>query len=118
MVADFEAGLGTLSRMRPGQIDRFLLVAEPTAKSLEVARRARTMIRDGDLGRAHFVANRVATDADERRLELELGADDVTIVPDDPEVRAADARGRAPFDVCPAAPAVTRLRELAASLLP
>lgn len=36
VVADFEAGLGTLSRLKPGQVDVFLVVGEPTAKAVEL----------------------------------------------------------------------------------
>jgi CO dehydrogenase maturation factor len=117
VVADFEAGLGTLSRMKANSLDVLLVVVEPTAKSLEVARRALDMIRDRNLGTAVVVANRVAGKADRELVERTLAGVPVTVVSDDPAIRAADAEGRAPFDAAPDAPAVRTLRALAESLL-
>jgi CO dehydrogenase maturation factor len=117
VVADFEAGLGTLSRMKPGQLDVLLVVAEPTVKSLEVARRAVEMIRERNAGRAMVVANRVASDEDRELVRSAFRGDDVIAVPDDPAIRAADAQGVAPFDAAPDAPAVRALRALAETLV-
>jgi len=115
-VADFEAGVGTLSRMKPGQLDLLLVVTEPTAKALEVARRAAEMIRARDLGRALLVANRVAAEDDRRAVERALTGLETVVVPDDPAIRIADAHGRAPFDASPTAPAVHALRALAGAI--
>ena len=117
VIADFEAGLGTLSRMKPGQLDVLLVVTEPTAKSLEVARRALEMIHDPNLGAARVLVNRVAGEEDRQLVERTFPGDSVTIVPDDPAIRAADANGNAPFESAPEAPAVRVLRDLAASLV-
>ena len=40
VVGDLEAGIGVLSRMKKGSLDAVLVVANPTPKSIEVARRA------------------------------------------------------------------------------
>ena len=116
VVADFEAGLGTLSRLKPGQVDVFLVVAGPTAKAVEVARRALAMIREKDAGRALLVANRIAGDEDRKLLQAAFGAA-MTLVPEDAAMREADARGIAVFDHAPHASAVQRVRALAESLL-
>ncbi len=117
VIADFEAGLGTLSRMKPDQLDVLLVVTEPTAKSLEVARRALDMIRYRNVSRVTVVVNRVAGEEDRTLVERGLPGGSVTIVPDDPAIRAADAQGIAPFDAAPDAPAVRALRTLAESLV-
>jgi CO dehydrogenase maturation factor len=119
VVADFEAGLGTLSRLEAESLDALLVVTEPTAKALEIARRALEMVRERRVaGRVIVVANRVR-DAEDRQLTGETFPDgSVTVVPDDPALRAADARGVAPFDAAPDAPAVRALRALAESLVP
>lgn len=117
VVADFEAGLGTLSRLKPGQLDAVLVLTEPTAKSLEVARRAVDLIREREAGRAIVVANRVAGEEDRRQVEQTFPGGAVVIIPDDPAIRAADVRGVAPFEVAPDAPAVRLLRTLAESLV-
>ena len=116
MVADFEAGLGTLTRMEPGDVDVLLVVAEPSVKALEVARRAVEMIRSKNLGRPLLVANRFRA-GDESLLHEAFAGLAPAIVPDDPALRAADAAGTAPFDTSPAAPAVLALGSLAQSLV-
>ncbi len=117
VVADFEAGLGTLSRMKPNQLDVLLVIAEPTAKSVEVARRAVDIIRDRNVSQVKVIANRVAAEEDRLLVERAFATGSVTMVPDDPAIRAADAKGVAPFDSAAHAPAVQVLRRLAESLV-
>lgn len=117
VLADFEAGLGTLSRLKPGQVDVFLVVAGPTAKAVEVARRALEMIREKDAGRALVVANRIAEDEDERLLHETFGDRSMILVPEDPAIRAADGKGVAVFDDAPLSAAVRAVRTLVDSLM-
>lgn len=118
MIADFEAGIGTLTRMGDGGVDVVLVVVEPTPKSLEVGRRAAGLVRERALGRLVIVANRVRGDGD---LEMVLAAfpdDEVVPVPDDLRIVEADRLGVAPLDLAPDAPAVRALVALAGSLVP
>ena len=46
VVADLEAGIGTLTRMGHRQVDAVLLMVEPTTKSIEVATRAAGLARE------------------------------------------------------------------------
>ena len=117
VVADFEAGLGTLSRMKAGQLDVLLVVVEPTAKAIEVASRALAMIREGSVGRAVVLANRVQGDEDAALVARAFPGTEVIVVPDDPAIRAADAQGGAVFDLARDSPAVRAVRALAARLL-
>ncbi len=112
-MADFEAGLGTLSRLGPEDLDVVVAVAEPTVKAIEVARRALTMARERGISRTVLAANRVAGGADRDLVARELGDAALFTLPEDPAVRSADADGRAPFDAAPHAPAVTAARALA-----
>ena len=57
VVADFEAGLGTVSRMDAGDVDVLLLVVEPTQKSIQVGLRALAIIDERKLGRTMVIAN-------------------------------------------------------------
>src|SRR5262245_55992756 len=103
--------------MKPGQVDCFLVVVEPTAKALEVGRRATQMIRERGLGHARVIANRTSGDPDAQAARVALGTFELTIVPEDAELRLADVQGRAPFDACPDSPAVRTLSAMSASLL-
>jgi CO dehydrogenase maturation factor len=118
VVADFEAGLGTVLRLDGHSVDVVVVVVEPTAKSLEVGRRAADSVREGGLGRVVVTANRVRDDQDATRVREAFAGLDVVLVPDDPAVVAAERTGLAPLDSAPDAPAVLALVGLAERLLP
>jgi CO dehydrogenase maturation factor len=118
LVADFEAGLGTVLRMGDRPVDVVVVVAEPTTTSLEVARRAADVVAERKLGRLVVTANRVRDDTDVERVRSALPGLDVVVVPEDPAILAAERRGQAPLDAAPEAPGVRALVTLARSLLP
>lgn len=113
VVADLEAGIGTLTRLGPDAVDVVLVVVEPTPKSLDVGARAADVAREKGIRRLIVVANRVREDADRERVAAALGDTAMVFVPDDPVIVAAERRGVAPIDVDPAAPAVRSLVRLA-----
>ncbi len=116
VVADLEAGIGTLTRLRDASVDVALVVVEPTPKSLEVGARAAAVARDKRAGRIVVVASRVR-DADDVKTVTGLFGDlEVVAVPDDAAIVAADRDGVAPLDVAPDAPAVRALADLARRL--
>lgn len=117
VVADFEAGIGTLTRMGTGDVDAVLVVVEPTPKSLEVGSRAADLAREKSLGRVVVVANRVRGEEDLARVRAAFPDHEVIVVPDDPTIVDADRAGVAPIDLAPEAPAVQALAGLA-DLLP
>lgn len=117
MVADLEAGMGTLTRMGERRVDVVLVVVEPTAKSIEVGSRIAAYVRERGLGRLVVVANRVRGEDDLARIEAAIPGEDVVAVPDDPCIVQADRDGVAPLDLDPGAPAVVALVRLAESLL-
>jgi CO dehydrogenase maturation factor len=118
VVADFEAGLGTVLRMDGRPVDVVVVVVEPTAKSLEVGRRAAHAVREGGLGRVVVTANRVRDDDDVARVRAAFPGLDPVLVPDDPAIPAAEREGRAPVDAAPDSPGVRALVGLAESLQP
>ena len=116
VVFDMEAGLGTLLRMAPGQADVVLVVAEPSAKAVEVARRA-AEVASGK-ARVIVVANRLRGAEDLEAIRTELGRHELVEVPDEPAITRADREGVAPIDVDEQAPGVRAVVELAARLAP
>src|SRR5829696_6379954 len=115
VVADLEAGVGTVLRLQPGLADLVLVVAQPTAKAIEVARRAIEIATSR--AQVVLVANRVTAEADVRLIRGGTGwAGELVVVPDDPAVARADEEGVAPIDAAPDAPAVLALRGLARRL--
>jgi CO dehydrogenase maturation factor len=116
VIADFEAGVGTLTRLKDGGVDIVLVVVEPTPKSLEVGRRAVALARERGLGRLIIVANRIRGDEDLTAVRAVFPGEEVVPVPDDPKIVEADRAGVAPLDLAPDAPAVRALVELAERL--
>lgn len=109
-----EAGLGNLTRMAPKSLDQVLLVANPTVKSLEVARRAYEMIAERSVtDNVVVVVNRLRDGEDLE--EIRSAYQDLVIVPvpEDFEVRRADSQALCPLDVAPDSPAVQALTALA-----
>ena len=117
VVADFEAGIGTVLRLEGNPVDVVVIVVEPTAKSLEVGRRAAETVREGKLGHIVVAANRVRDDTDEQRIRDVFPDMEVVLVPDDPAIVAAERSGVSPLDASPDAPAVRVLVDLANRLL-
>lgn len=117
-MADFEAGIGTLTRLDPGDVDVLLVVVEPTPKSIEIGSRATDLARDKGIGRIIVVASRVRDGTDRARIGEAIAADDLVVVPFDEQIIAADREGVAPLDLAPQGAAVSALRELSARLAP
>ncbi len=111
VICDLEAGVGTLTRMGREDADVVLVVANPTAKALEVARRA-IEIAD-ELGELIILANRVRDDADLEAIKQVLGDREMVIIPEDSVIAAADRDGSAPIDLDPSSPGVAAIVRLA-----
>lgn len=111
VLGDLEAGVGVMARMEAGCLDTVLVVANPTAKSIEVARRAvDTALARG--ARVLIVANRVREGADLEAIQAVLGEHDLVVIPEDPCIARADEEGLAPIDLDDGAPGVRALLAL------
>ena len=117
VVADLEAGVGTLTRLGDAGVDAVLIVVEPTPKSVEVGNRAAALVAEKSLGRAVVVASRIRTDDDLAMITKAFPDHQVVAIPDDPAIMAADRNGLAPLDTAPDAPAVLALAGLVDELL-
>ena len=115
LICDLEAGVGTVLRMLPGQVDVVLVIAEPTVKSIEVARRA-AQIGSGR-ARVVVVANRVRGEADVEVVRAALGDHELAVVPEEPAIQRADEDGVAPLDAAPESAGVRAIVELAERLV-
>ncbi len=118
VVADFEAGVGTLTRLGDEHVDTVVIVVEATPKSLEVAARAAGLAQERTVGRIVVVANRIRGDEDLQKVKDAFPGMEVIGVPHDPKIVEADRKGVAPIDLDPDAPAVKALVGLASTLLP
>ena len=112
IIGDLEAGIGTVLRLQEGQADVVVVVAQPTAKSLDIARRAVEMAADRS-ARTIVVANRVRDDEDLAIIRAAVGECEMVVVPDDAAIAQADREGRAAIDVDDTSPGVRAILELA-----
>ena len=118
VIADFEAGIGTITRLGNEKVDVVLVVVEPTPKSLEVGSRAADLAREKMLGQVYVIASRVRSDADLEVVQKAFPENEVVAVPDDPSIVLADRRGISPLDLPEPGPAVSALAALAERLVP
>ncbi len=109
MICDLEAGVGAV--VRAGGADVVLVVSEPSAKSIEVARRAAEIAAESS--RVIVVANQVRDDADLEAIRAVVGDHELVVVPEEPAIAHADRDGVAPIDVDAEAPGVRALVDLA-----
>ncbi len=111
-----EAGLGTLTRMAEGSLDRVLLVANPSVKSIEVAQRARQIILDRKIGASMVVvANRLRDEADLAQITGALDGVEHIAILEDPAIATADIRALSPVDEAPDSLAIQVIDGLARS---
>ena len=121
IVADLEAGIGTLSRLPEESVDVVVVVVEPTPRSVDVARRAITVAAEKKQGSIIVLVNKVADDDDHQRVIDGLAGyrdryRELIVVPRDEVVDQADRRGLSPVDLDPASPAVQAIEKLMAFL--
>jgi CO dehydrogenase maturation factor len=117
VVADFEAGVGTLTRLGEEHVDTVVIVVEATPKSIEVGQRAAGLASERTVARIVVVANRVRHDEDLQVVKDAFPGIEVVPVPHDPKIVEADRKGVAPIDLDPDAPAVRALIGLASTLM-
>ncbi|MYG97977.1 MAG: hypothetical protein F4144_00755 [Acidimicrobiaceae bacterium] len=116
VVADLEAGIGTLTRLASASVDATVVVVEPTLRSIDVARRAVAVADEQRQGLVVVVANKVGDDEDRARIDEAFAGRTLVVVPDDPAVDTADRLGVSPVDHEPGAPAVAALESLVEAL--
>ncbi len=116
VVADLEAGIGTLTRLADASVDVVVVVVEPTPRSIDVAQRAVELARERKQGRVVLVANRITGPDDLERITSAIANCEFVAVPHDPAIMDADRRGVSPLDSAPGSPGVLALTRLAALL--
>jgi len=116
VIADMEAGAGTLTRMPQGSLDVAVLVVEPSTKSIDVARRASAIVAERKIGMLLIAANRLRSEADLSLIRSALPGVETLAVPDDPAIAQADRDARSPMDAAPDAPGVQAIQALAMRL--
>jgi len=116
VIGDFEAGLGSYSRVGDEKLDITIVVIEPTPRSIDVGIRALEHALSHQQGRILVVANKVRSAKEREMIESAIGTTRLTVIPYCEAVVNADRKGTSVFDEDRADDFILPIRELAASL--
>jgi CO dehydrogenase maturation factor len=116
IIGDLPAGPRQVAYRWAPYADTFVLMVEPSWKSVLTARRIMAILRTGEGVTILPVASKVSGADDVRAIEQMLGEDVVTAIPADREVGIAERSGRAPIDYAPCSPAVRAIEAFAGML--
>ena len=104
VIMDMEAGLEHLGRGTAANMDQFIVVIEPGARSVQTYGNVKRLARDLGVRRVRVVANKVRDQRDEDFVRSAIPEEDfLGCIHYNPEIMDADRMGKSPYDFCPAA---------------
>ena len=104
VIMDMEAGLEHLGRGTAMNMDQFIVVIEPGARSVQTYHNVKRLASDLGVKRVRVVANKVRDERDEEFVRKSIPAEDLLgIVHYNTEVIDADRNGESPYDYSPTA---------------
>ena len=104
VIMDMEAGLEHLGRGTAMNMDQFVVVIEPGARSVQTYHNVKRLASDLGVKRVRVVANKVRDARDEEFVKNAIPAEDLLgIVHYNTEVIDADRNGESPYDYSPTA---------------
>ena len=102
VVMDMEAGLEHLGRGTASMMDRFIVVIEPGARSIQTYEKVKKLAADLGVTKVDVVANKIRDAEDEAFIRANIPAEALLgFMHYNPEVIDADRRGLSPYDVSP-----------------
>ena len=104
VVMDMEAGLEHLGRGTAANMDQFIVVIEPGARSMQTYRNVKRLADDLGVKQVRVVANKVRDASDEAFIRSVIPAEDLLgCIHYNAEVIDADRQGKSPYDFSPTA---------------
>ena len=104
VIMDMEAGLEHLGRGTAMNMDQFVVVIEPGARSVQTYRNVKRLAHDLGIKRVRVVANKVRCEEDEAFVKANIPAEDLLgCIHYNTEIMDADRNGKSPYDFSPAA---------------
>ena len=115
VIMDMEAGLEHLGRGTASNMDQFIVVIEPGARSVQTYRNVKRLANDLGVKRGRVVANKVRDERDEEFIRNSIPAEDLLgFVHYNLEIMDADRNGQSPYDYSPTA--IDEIRKIKAIL--
>ena len=104
VIMDMEAGLEHLGRGTAGNMDQFIVVIEPGARSVQPYHNVKRLAADLGVKQVRVVANKVRDARDEEFVKSAIPAEDfLGFIHYNPESMDADRQGKSPYDFSPTA---------------
>ena len=104
VVMDMEAGLEHLGRGTAANMDQFIVVIEPGARSVQTYRNVKRLANDLGIRKVRVVANKIRDEGDEEFIRSAIPAEDLLgFIHYNLEIMDADRNGKSPYDYSPAA---------------
>ena len=99
VIMDMEAGLEHLGRGTAANMDQFIVVIEPGARSVQTYRNVKRLANDLGIRKVRVVANKVRDEGDAEFIRSTIPAEDLLgIIHYNSEIIDADRRGKSPYD--------------------
>ena len=109
VIMDMEAGLEHLGRGTAANMDQFIVVIEPGARSVQTYRNVKRLANDLGIRKVRVVANKVRDEGDEEFIRSAIPAKDLLgFIHYNSEIIDADRKGKSPYDFSPTAIAEIR----------
>ena len=104
VIMDMEAGLEHLGRGTAGNMDQFIVVIEPGARSVQTYHNVKRLAADLGVKQVRVVANKVRDTRDEEFVKSKIPAEDLLgFIHYNTEIMDADRQGKSPYDFSPTA---------------
>ncbi len=111
IIMDMEAGLEHLGRGTTDFMDRFIVVVEPGARSVQTYNQVKALAADLGITRIGVVANKVRNEDDERYIKDRIPEDVLLgFIHYNADVITADRQGISPYDCSPET--ITEIRKI------
>ena len=104
VIMDMEAGLEHLARGTAANMDQFIVVIEPGARSVQTYRNVKRLANDLGISKVRVVANKVRDERDEEFIRQSIPQEDLLgMIHYNLEIMDADRNGKSPYDFSPTA---------------
>lgn len=98
VIMDMEAGIEHLGRGTAENVDQFIVVIEPGARSIQTYEKIKQLATDLGVKKVRVVANKVRNQEDEDYIKAHITDDLLGFIHYNKEVIDADRQGKSPFD--------------------
>jgi len=120
VVMDMEAGIEHMGRGTAEHVETMLIVAAPSLKSLETARKLHNLAKEAGIKKAFIVGNKVASSAEKDLIEKFTASNGMQLlgfIPYDEQILKADMKGESPLKYAETSKGIASIREISKSLL-